>query len=42
MTAETASEAMISTLKAYGMGVDQAEHIVDQYNEVNLLVAPLY
>ena len=34
MTAETASEAMISTLKAYGIAVDQSERIVDQYNEV--------
>ena len=34
MTAETASQAMISTIKAYGMGVDEAESIVDKYNEV--------
>ena len=34
MTAETASEAMISTLKAYSISVDESERIVDQYNEI--------
>ena len=34
MTAESASEAMISTLKGFSMGVDEAERIVDRYNEV--------
>lgn len=34
MTAETASSAMISTLKAYSMRADEAERIVDKYNEV--------
>jgi len=34
MTAESASEAMISTLKGFNMGVDEAERIVDRYNEV--------
>lgn len=34
MTAETASQAMISTIKAYGMQVDEVESIVDKYNEV--------
>lgn len=34
MTTDTASQAMISTLKAYEMGVNDAEDIVDRYNEV--------
>lgn len=34
MTTDSASEAMISTLKAYEMGVDEAESIVDRYNEI--------
>ena len=34
MTTESASEAMISTIKAFDMGVNQAEGIVDRYNEV--------
>lgn len=32
MTTESASEAMISTLKGFEMGVNQAEDIVDKYN----------
>lgn len=34
MTAESASKAMISTLKGFDMGVDTAESIVDRYTEV--------
>lgn len=34
MTTESASETMISTLKAYNLSVDESERIVDQYNEV--------
>lgn len=34
MTAESASEAMISTMKAYGLSVDYSNRIVDQYNEI--------
>lgn len=34
MTTDSASEAMISTLKAYEMGVDDAESVVDRYNEI--------
>ena len=36
MTTDSASQAMISTLKGYEMGVDEAEDIVDRYNEVLL------
>ena len=34
MTAESASEAMISTLKGYDIEVDKAQYVLDQYNEV--------
>lgn len=34
MTQESASEALISTLQGYQMTADQAEHIVDAFNEV--------
>lgn len=34
MTAESASEAMISTLKGFELEVDNAESIVDKYNSV--------
>lgn len=36
MTAESASEAMISTLKAYGVAAEESEGIVDKYNEVSV------
>mgnify|MGYP005775613221 CR=1 FL=1 len=34
MTQESASEAMVSTLQGFQLDVDQAEHIVDAFNEV--------
>lgn len=42
MTTDSASEAMISTLKAYEMGVDDAESIVDRYNEIAKILAKLH
>lgn len=34
MTQETASEALVSTLKGYQMDADEALSIVDKFNEV--------
>lgn len=42
MTAESASKAMISTLKGFDMGVDTAESIVDRYTEVARMLAKLH
>ena len=39
MTQETASEAIVSTLKGFQMDADQAIDIVDKFNEVECCLA---
>lgn len=34
MTQQTAAESLISTLKGFQLGVDDADHIIDSFNEV--------
>lgn len=39
MTQESASTSMVSTLQGFQLAADQAEHIVDAFNEVDLLAS---
>lgn len=36
MTQESASESLVSTLQGFNMQADEAESIVDKFNEVNV------
>lgn len=39
MTQESASSSMVSTLQGFQLAADQAEHIVDAFNEVDVLAS---
>ena len=39
MTQETASKSLVSTLQGFKLNADEAEHIVDSFNEVDILAS---